>query len=273
MREEERFGTDDATAPKANHKDSDVQPEEHLPADHEGSASNSDHLPPGDHGNPPMSGRHNNGRMVKVTLALSIIAVLGVLFLLFTRNQALEPAVVKPVSLTSSDGTTIEGTRVAFVRVDSVQNNYLMTIHFMDSIEGRFKSMERDLTNKQGELQKRVQNYYRDIQSGVLQETMALKIKEQIEKEGDQLAALEEGYSNRIADLQLQLNIIYFDTLWNFLSRHKETFGVDMVVGYQQGLTNIFFADQALDLTTSVIELMNAEYVEKNPGRKTKNKK
>jgi Skp family chaperone for outer membrane proteins len=212
--------------------------------------------------------RRTDLRLVFVALAVSVISLGLALFLLVSRQSTTLPGTIQPVSLTTADGSTVQGTRVAFVRVDSVQNNYLMTIHFLDSISRRFKSMERDLINRQGDLQKRVQAYYRDIQSGVLQETMALRIKEQIERDGDELATLEENYTRRISDMELQMNIIYFDSLWNFMERNKEMFGVDMVVGYQQGLTNIFFADRALDITTPVIEMLNAEYASRYPARK-----
>ncbi len=225
---------------------------------------------------PPVKGTHHledhhepSGRMARIALVLGILSLLGVIFLLFTRNHQTTSTPVQPIALSTADGSAVEGTRVAFVRVDSVQDNYLMTIHFLDSIERRFKSMERDLMNKQSDLEQRISAYYRDIQSGVLQEPMALRIKEQIEKDAEQLARLEDNYTSRMADLQLQLNIIYFDSLWSFLARNKETFGVDMVVGYQQGMTNIFYADPAIDLTAPVIEMLNTEYVARYPKRKS----
>jgi len=212
-------------------------------------------------------------RLVPVALAVGLISLAFSLFLLFSGKDSGLPVTVQPFSLTTADGSAIQGTRVAFVRVDSVQDNYLMTIYFLDSIQRRFTSMERDLNNREGDLQKRVQAYYRDIQSGVLQETMALRIKEQIEKDGEELANLQENYARRIQEIELQMNIIYFDSLWNFLERNKEMFGVDMVVGYQKGLTNIFFADRALDITAPVIELLNAEYGVRYPARKNAKKR
>ncbi len=212
-------------------------------------------------------------RITWIALIVSLIAVAGVIFTLITTSGKSTTVNPRAVKGTTVDGAAISGTRVAFVKADSVQNNYLMTIHFLDSIERRFKSMENDLVAKKTELQKKVQNYYRDVQSGLLKESMALQIKERIEAEGDNLAELEESYTNRINDLQLKLNIIYFDSLWSFIERNKEVFGVDMVVGYQQGLTNIFYADDSMDITQQVIELMNEEYLVIYPDRKNLKKK
>lgn len=212
-------------------------------------------------------------RITWIALIVSLIAVAGVIFTLITTSGKSTTVNPRAVKGTTVDGAAISGTRVAFVKADSVQNNYLMTIHFLDSIERRFKSMENDLVAKKTELQKKVQNYYRDVQSGLLKESMALQIKERIEAEGDNLAELEESYTNRINDLQLKLNIIYFDSLWSFIERNKEVFGVDMVLGYQQGLTNIFYADDSMDITQQVIELMNEEYLVIYPDRKNLKKK
>lgn len=212
-------------------------------------------------------------RVTWIALIMSLIAVAGIIFILLTNNKKPAPDTPRAVSVTTVDGKTVSGTRIAFVRADSVQDNYLMTIHFLDSIEKRFKSMENDLLAKKTDLQKKVQNYYRDVQSGLLKESTALQIKERIEAEGDKLGELEENYSNRINDLQVKLNIIYFDSLWNFVERHKADFGVDMVLGYQQGLTNIFFADDSMDITGQVIERMNEEYLAKYPDRRNMKKK
>jgi Skp family chaperone for outer membrane proteins len=127
--------------------------------------------------------------------------------------------------------------------------------------------------SKKKDLEKRVGNYYRDIQSGILKESLALQIKEKLEAEGENLGNLEAGYSTRINDMQRNLNVIYFDSLWNFIDRHKAEFGVDMVVGYQKGLTNIFFADEALDITAQVIDMMNAEYIARYPDKKNLKKR
>jgi outer membrane protein len=212
-------------------------------------------------------------RIPLLALIFSLIALAGFMFVLLTKGgDSKSTPAPRAVSTVNSDGT-VPGTRVAFVRADSVQNNYLMTIHFLDSIEKRFRSMENDLMGKKSDYEKKINNYYRDIHSGLLKESAALQIKERIEKEGDDIARLEENYTSRINELQLKLNIIYFDSLWNFIDRHKAHFGVDMVVGYQQGLTNIFFADASMDITDEVIALMNEEYAAKYPNRKDLKKK
>lgn len=227
--------------------------------------------------NEPLKDLQEPGRsssLLKVTFVLALLALAGVIFL-FARKPANHKGAAKPVfaQVEGEGNSGVTGTRIAFVRDDSIQNNYLMTIHFLDSIERRFKSMEGDLMAKKSDLEKRVNNYYRDIQSGILKENLALQIKEKIEAEGDNIAKLEAGYSNRINEMQVNLNRIYFDSLWNFIERHKAEFGVDMVVGYQQGMTNIFFADEALDITDQVIEMMNAEYIARYPDKKNLKKR
>ncbi|MFO7723377.1 MAG: OmpH family outer membrane protein [Bacteroidales bacterium] len=207
-------------------------------------------------------------RVPLLALIFSLIAIAGFLFLTLTRGNITTPDPSPRVISTINGDGSVSGTRIAFVRADSVQNNYLMTIHFLDSIEKRFRSMENDLMGRKKDYEKKIGNYYRDIQSGLLKESAALQIKERLEKEGDDIARLEESYTSRINDLQLKLNIIYFDSLWNFLDRHKAHFGVDMVVGYQQGLTNIFFADAEMDITEDVTALMNEEYIARYPNRK-----
>ncbi|HRZ41111.1 MAG TPA: OmpH family outer membrane protein [Bacteroidales bacterium] len=209
----------------------------------------------------------------RLPLLLSLLALAGVVFILAVHGFKPREAGHTPQPMVKSSGEPVTGTRIAYVRADSVQGNYLMTIYFLDSIERRFRSMENDLMEKKKGYEKKVSNYYRDVQSGLLKESAALQIKEKLEVEGDQIAETEENYTKRINDLQLKLNIIYFDSLWNFLERHKEAIGFDMVVGYQQGLTNIFFADKGLDITQQVIDLMNQEYLAIYPNRKDLKKK
>ncbi len=235
----------------------------------ESSIGGSGFTPPG----PPPETKQKPSGASRLPLLLSLLALAGVVFILVVHGFSPKKGAVVPQPMVKSSGDGVGGTRIAFVRADSVQNNYLMTIHFLDSIERRFRSMENDLMDRKKGYEKKIQNYYRDVQSGLLKESAALQIKEKLEIEGDQIAQLEESYTTRINDLQVKLNVIYFDSLWNFLDRSKAAIGFDMVVGYQQGLTNIFFADQGLDITQQVIDLMNQEYTALYPDRKDLKKK
>jgi len=217
---------------------------------------------------------HKSATLIRLTFVVALLALAGVIFLFATKSGNTKPA-AKAVFATSDAGgaSGAAGTRIAFVRDDSIQSNYLMTIHFLDSIERRFKSMEGDLVVKQKDLEKRISNFYRDIESGLLKESLAQQMQMKLKTEQENLANLEAGYTTRINEMQRNLNVIYFDSLWNFIERHKAEFGVDMVVGYQQGLTNIFFADDALDITAQVIEMMNAEYIARYPDKKNLKKR
>lgn len=206
-------------------------------------------------------------RLVRLSFIIGLLAIAGVIYLIANQSKSGDTYTPSQSMVNEGKGSDA-GTRIAFVRADSVQNNYLMTIYFLDSIEARFRSLEGDLISKQQAYERKIRNYYNDVQSGLLRESAALQIKEKLEQEGENIARLEESYSNRINELQLQLNIIYFDSLWNFLERNKNILGYDMVVGYQKGLTNILFSDDRLDITEQVIEMMNKEYIERYPKRK-----
>jgi outer membrane protein len=84
--------------------------------------------------------------------------------------------------------------------------------------------------------------------------------------EQQKLYELREKYSAEIARQEYDLNLVLIDSLNNFLSRYNKTVNYDYILSYSRG-GNILVANDSLDITNSVIKLINKEFTDSKPKK------
>ncbi len=202
---------------------------------------------------------------------IALVALIGfaLLFIQFLAN----PLPVKEKENTNLNlPATNEGVRIAFVYVDSLQQNYAMAQYYRDSIQKRIDGMQATITKKENAYRQKASSFIKNVNDGTLSEQMAQNIRTDLAKEEEAIYKLQEDYSERFSKLEYDLNMIYLDSIWDFLNRNKEEMGYDIVMGFQKGATNLYFVDDALDITNKVLEALNKAYYEKYPHRKKEKK-
>jgi outer membrane protein len=171
-------------------------------------------------------------------------------------NQAL------PSSTTTTSTTTPQlGHRIGYVNIDTLYDKYTWFKDQKATLEKRATDAQKSLQNKEESFMKRVQAFQERAQSGNVPPI-------ELEKEQARLGAEEQALQKELSKLSATLeeegrnaNEQLLASLENKLKEIRTQIGYDYILGYQRGNTTILLANEELDVTNKVLELLNAQAV------------
>lgn len=205
-------------------------------------------------------------------LSIIIDSVLGAaviaLFVLFFCR----PCGKSSATVTAADST---GVAIAYVNLDSIIANYTFAVEANDQLMSKQEDARVKLAAKATALQ----NEYRALQqeAAAFQQKVdanAFLSRERAESEYQKIQNKEAALAKKQQDLQKMqddltneilaetqdLNLQLRDSLTSFLKEYNETAGYKVIFGNTDVAQNILVADEALDITDEVVELLNARY-------------
>lgn len=148
---------------------------------------------------------------------------------------------------------------VAYVNSDSILAHYDLVKSMRTSLESKSTALESELKRKQATFEKDAAYFQEQVNKQTISEASAQEIYTQLMGEQQKLYELREKYSAEIARQEYDLNLVLIDSLNNFLSRYNKTVNYDYILSYTRG-GNILVANDSLDITNSVLELINQEF-------------
>jgi len=190
---------------------------------------------------------------------IGLTAVAGILlFLYFDGNK--KSGSVKTVR--SDTARTENPTRIAYIDMDSVQENYKYAKDFLSEIKRLENANNLELEKLGEDLKKKWNGYAQQDQAAGLpqlsdvhqQELMA--IQKRIE---DRKQALEQDYIKYVNQNELKLRNNIKDFLKEFNSDRKYSY----IMSYEDRM--FYYVDTIYNITTEVIHGLNEKYKTKKP--------
>lgn len=193
-------------------------------------------------------------RLIFFLISILFIAIIVLYVLHFNKENYPEPG-----ANTFKDTTTCTSNlKVAYVNIDSLLANY----NFYKELENRFlekqKKLENDLNNKIQNFEKEALNFQKKVQNNsfISQESAQLQQQELMQKE-QELYRYRDELTNQLAKEHMQLEKQLLDTVNNFL----KTFNKNRRYSFILKKDAILYGDEALDITDTIITLLNKRYV------------
>jgi len=191
------------------------------------------------------------------------IAVAVLFFLHFKDKKGAQPAsagmVVTSDSAGTASGSLNLSQRIAYINIDTLQNNYEFFKKKKAELDGKQKSFESEIEALAKQIETEYYKLQEKAQSGQMSQKegeaaqMALMQRQQtLEKKrstsADQLMKLQESFSKELKG-----------KLDEYLNEYKKTHNYQYVLSYAEG-GFILSADPADDITKEVLEGMNKAY-------------
>lgn len=150
--------------------------------------------------------------------------------------------------------------RIAWVQLDSVQNNYEYYKDAQKAIQARQASAESSINQKGKNFASQYQSLQKRAQSGEL-------TQEQYEKEALRLQQMQTDLENLQAKLATQLQEeaadkqkALVDTIRTQIRSYAKAKGYDYVLCQSSEIDNVLYASNAYDITEEVVTLLNKHY-------------
>ncbi|MCR4993841.1 MAG: OmpH family outer membrane protein [Bacteroidales bacterium] len=196
-----------------------------------------------------------------------------ILFLALGAAVALTGCNNKPEVQENAKATEVEATglRIAYVEVDSLMSQYQFCKDYNLLLNKKGENAANTLQQKQRALQQHANALQKKYESnGFTTRDELERAQNQLAKEQQDLAELDQRLTNELAMENAKLNEELRDSIQAFLKVYNKTKKYDYILSRQGD--NILFANKKYDITKEVVAGLNKRYKAK-PEVKASNEK
>jgi outer membrane protein len=190
-------------------------------------------------------------KQFSLILNVVLLALVGFLYYQYfsSRNQVV-------LIHSTKDSSINHGNKVAYIDLDSLQNNYEY-----------YKKIKADIDRKQNASTEEINNLQKRYQSRAMQlqqkgPTMSQHDQEAAMKEINQmqqdLQTKKQALDNELFNYNSKMKEDILTRIQNYLKEYNKDGRYDYILSYEPGF--MFYKDTALNITREVIEGLNKEY-------------
>ncbi len=189
------------------------------------------------------------------------LALGAVLALTACNNKETEPAAA------AETGETTTGLKVAYVEVDSLMTQYQFCKDYNLLLNQKGENAQNTLAQKQRALQGHAAALQKKYENnGFTTRDELERAQNQLAREQQDLAELEQRLMSELANEQAQLTMELRDSIQAFLKTYNKAHHYDYIFSRQGD--NILLANKTLDITKEVVAGLNKRYKAKPDVKK-----
>ncbi len=195
--------------------------------------------------------------MKNLPLILNIVlfALVGHLYYLnFSKNKTAEPVITAP---TSQSG----GVKIAYVNGDTLDAQYIWLKKQKDAIQQRMQAAENSLAAKEQALMKDANALQERFQGGNMTQADAEKAQNALMQRGQRLEEEKVRLSKSLSEDQKKAFNDLYANVEAQLKTLSAQIGYDYILSFSRG-GQILLANDSLDITKQVLDLLNAQELE-----------
>ncbi len=151
-----------------------------------------------------------------------------------------------------------EGTKIAFVEVDSIMTQYKFCKEYSKILETKGNNIQKTLASKQQQLQTAAANFQQKIQQNAYTREQAEAIQAGLQKQNNDLQVLNQRLSAEFQTETEKFNKALHDSLQHYLAIYNKDKKYSLIFSKQGD--NLLYADKAYDITNEVVAGLNKAY-------------
>jgi outer membrane protein len=193
----------------------------------------------------------NNSTLTNIILGVLGVAV-AVLFFLHFKSAS--PSV--KLNPTAKDMASAEGSKVAFVNIDTFFSKYVEYKKFKAEIEASQKASKKQLETKAGSLQNEYAKIMQQAQSGQISQQQAQSQMGSLQSRMGALQSEEQNMAKNLADKMDKATKDLYKKVDEYFNENKSKYNCDVVMGYTTNGMILYF-DKNRDITNELVEDLN----------------
>ena len=158
----------------------------------------------------------------------------------------------------SGKGASAKDAKIAYVEVDSIMSQYQFCKDMEKELEKKGANSQQHIQSKGQALQQAAANFQQGLQSNKYTQEQAQSIQANLQKQDNDLQALQQRLAAEFQTTQDAFNKTLHDSIQNFLAVYNKDKKYTYILSKQGD--NILYADPACDITKEVIEGLNKAY-------------
>jgi len=156
-----------------------------------------------------------------------------------------------------SGNNTIVDSNIVFVNSDSIVANYDYIKVKQKELENKSIKLDTEYKNRAQGLQSEFNNYQQN--SSNLTMGQARAVEEDLMKKQQNLKLYEQSLMQELANDEAKISQELYDQVSRVVADYGRSNNVQLVVKFNQG-SDVLFANEGLNITNEVIQLLNEDY-------------
>ncbi|MBU3675714.1 MAG: OmpH family outer membrane protein [Chitinophagaceae bacterium] len=197
--------------------------------------------------------------MKQVPLILSALSLVGVL-VLFGMKMNEPKSGKKPVLLQAKDSSgnpvSMNGMRVAYVDIDTLESQYTYFKAKKEEFELRQKQIDAELEKMANALQNDYVALQKKAQAGQMTESEGEAAQQSLMKRQQEIEMKRQNLGTKYLKDQEDFNKELHDDLYSYIEEYNADKGYDYILSYSKD-GSILYANDAYNITDDIISGMN----------------
>jgi outer membrane protein len=203
----------------------------------------------------PISNTHTHISMKNLPIILNIILFALVGYLYYLNAKGAKSTATHAIMPSAAQAG---GVRIAYVNGDTLDANYEWLKQQKEAIQQRMSSAEKTLANKEEALMKDASALQEKFQSGTMTQADAEKADQSLRQRAQKLEEEKGRLSKSLGEDQKKAFNDLYANVEAKLKTLSSQIGYDYILSYSRG-GQILLANDSLDITKQVLELLNAK--------------
>lgn len=195
-------------------------------------------------------------RAQNIINAILILAIVGLYILYFLNTKT----TVSATSANKKADSTKEEIAIAFVKIDTVLNNYDMFYDMRKTLEEKQKASEAELASKTRAYERGLQDFQNKVQKGLVTRSTAQQMEQELMQEQQSILQLRDQLTYELAEEEQVMNRKLINEITEFLEEYNKDKNYKYIFSDQLYGDNILYASDSLDITDVVLEGLNKRY-------------
>lgn len=186
--------------------------------------------------------------------AILLLAVAHLYYLNFSKKTTSEqPTAIAPAASIAG------GVKIAYVNADTLDAKYEWLKEQKKALEQRVQSAEKSMGNKKEALMRDLEKFQQKYESGTVPPAQLEKEYAVLSERQQKLAQEEARLGKQLADDQQKAMNELMENVETKLRSLQSQIGYDFILSYSKGGGQVLMANDSLDITNQVLELLNAK--------------
>lgn len=186
-----------------------------------------------------------------------LLAVAHLYYLNFSKKTvATEPTATGTPAITPAAGG---GARIAYVNADTLDAKYEWLKEQKKALEQRVQNAEKSMGGKKEALMRDLEQFQKKYESGTVPPAQLEKEYAVLAERQQKLAQEEERLGRQLVEEREKAMSALMANVEEKLRSLQSQIGYDFILSYSKGGGQVLMANDSLDITGQVLELLNAK--------------
>ena len=192
---------------------------------------------------------------MKTTVSLFTKITLGVLLAAGMAACTQNKTADKPAASTAAASTKPE---IVYINLDTINSKYDGMKDMRKRLEDKGKTTQNDVGGKRQALQREIAEYQKN--AATMSADQRAATEQRLQREGQTEQAYEQNAGAQMQNAQADEQKKIYDKLYEFTKQYAKENGHKMIETFQNGNTQLLYADPSLDVTADFLKKLNDAY-------------